>query len=119
MEPDVHAEDNGRAMLLGTGIAAVSIVICILASTSLYGADRPITVGVVIDGSNQQDKAPLQAYLAKSMPRPVMIASPDNYGATVAALADGSFMQLRSMWKQLLLQFPDQPPGRPYAQANS
>ena len=119
MGPNVHAEDDGRAMLLGTGIAAVLIVICILAGTSLYGADRPITFGVVIDGSNQPARAPLQAYLAKAMGRPVVIASPDNYGATVAALADGSLIQRRSMWKQLSLQFSDQPPGRPYAQANS
>ena len=78
-------------MLLRTRTAAVSVVICVLAGISLYGADNPITVGVVMDGSNQQDRAPLQAYLTKVMGRPVIIASPDNYGATVAALADGSY----------------------------
>lgn len=67
------------------------VVICVLAGTSLYGADKPITVGVALDGSNQQDRAPLQAYLTKAMRRPVIIASPDNYSATVAALADGSY----------------------------
>jgi phosphonate transport system substrate-binding protein len=85
------AEDNGKAMLLRTRTAAVLVVICILAGTPLYGADRPITIGVVIDGSNQEDRAPLQAYLTKAMGRPVIIASPDNYGATVAALVDGSY----------------------------
>ena len=67
------------------------VVICVLASTSLYAADRPITIGVAIDGSNQHDRAPLQAYHTKAMRRPVIIASPDNYGATVAALADASY----------------------------
>jgi hypothetical protein len=94
----------------------VSIVICILAGPSRFGADGPITVDVVIDESKQQDRAPLQSHLAKAMGRPVIIASPDNYGATVAALA---VIQRHSMRKQLSLQFPDQPPGRPYAQANS
>jgi len=78
-------------MLLRTRTAAAWVVICILAVTSLCGADRAITVGVVIDGSNSEDRAPLQAYLTKAMGRPVTIASPDTYGATVAALADGSY----------------------------
>jgi phosphonate transport system substrate-binding protein len=69
----------------------VFVVICVLAGTSLYGADKPITIGVVIDGSNQEDRAPLQAYLTKAMGQPVIIASPDNYGATVDALANGSY----------------------------
>jgi phosphonate transport system substrate-binding protein len=66
------------------------VVICFLGA-SLYGAERPITIGVVIDGSNQEDRAPLQAYLTEAMGRPVIVASPDNYGATVDALADGSY----------------------------
>jgi phosphonate transport system substrate-binding protein len=78
-------------MLLRTRTAAVLVVICILAGTSLYGADRPIAVGVVIDGSNQEDRAPLQAYLTKAMGRPVNLASPDTYRETVAHLADGSY----------------------------
>jgi phosphonate transport system substrate-binding protein len=78
-------------MLLRTRTAAVLVVICILAGTSIYGADRPIAVGVVIDGSNQEDRAPLQAYLTQAMGRPVTIASADTYAATVAALADGSY----------------------------
>lgn len=90
MEPDVRAEDNGKATLSRARTAAVLVVICCL-GTSLYGADRPINVGVVIDGSNQEDRAPLQVYLTKAMGRPVIIASPDNYGATVDALADGSY----------------------------
>jgi phosphonate transport system substrate-binding protein len=69
----------------------VLVVICILAGTSLYGADGPITIGVVIDGSSQEDRAPLQLYLSKAMGQSVIIESPDNYGATVDALADGSY----------------------------
>jgi phosphonate transport system substrate-binding protein len=67
------------------------VVICILAGTSLYGADRPITIGVVMDGSNQEDRAPLQAYLTKAMGRPVMVAAPGTFRETVAHLADGSY----------------------------
>src|ERR1700683_2909765 len=77
-------------MLLLTRTAAMLVVICFLGA-SLYGAERPITIGVVIDGSNQEDRAPLQAYLTEAMGRPVIVASPDNYGATVDALADGSY----------------------------
>jgi phosphonate transport system substrate-binding protein len=77
-------------MLLLTRTAAMLVVICFLGAT-LYGAERPITIGVVIDGSNQEDRAPLQAYLTQAMGRPVIVASPDNYGATVDALADGSY----------------------------
>jgi len=67
------------------------VVICVLAGTSLYGADRPITIGVVMDGSNQEDRAPLQAYLTKAMGRPVMVAAPGTFRETVAHLADGSY----------------------------
>ena len=77
-------------MLLLTRTAAMLVVTCFLGA-SLYGAERPITIGVVIDGSNQEDRAPLQAYLTEAMGRPVIVASPDNYGATVDALADGSY----------------------------
>jgi phosphonate transport system substrate-binding protein len=83
-------EDNAKAVFFQTRSAAVLVVICFL-GTLLYGAEMPITIGVVIDGSNQEDRAPLQAYLTKAMGRPVVIASPDNYGAAVAALADGSY----------------------------
>jgi len=78
-----------KAMLLRIRTATMLVVICFLGA-SLYGAEGPITIGVVIDGSNQEDRAPLQAYLTTVMGRPVVIASPDNYGATVDALADGS-----------------------------
>jgi|ERR1700722_5698565 len=78
-------------MFSRSGTATLLIVICILSGTSLYGANKPITVGIVIDGSNQKDRAPLQVYLSKAMGQPVIIALPDTYGMTVAALADGSY----------------------------
>jgi phosphonate transport system substrate-binding protein len=58
---------------------------------SLYGGDRPITVGVVIDEATQDEREPLRAYLTKAMGRPVTIAAPDSYGETVAHLADRSY----------------------------
>jgi len=70
---------------------AVLVAICVLVGASLYGADRPITIGVVIDGATQEDRAPLRAYLTKAMGRPVNVASPDTYSETVARLADGSY----------------------------
>jgi phosphonate transport system substrate-binding protein len=80
-----------RTMLLRTRAAAVLLIICILAGTSLYGSEGSITIAVVMAGSNQEDRAPLQVYLSKAMGQPVIIASPDSYGATVAGLADRSY----------------------------
>src|SRR6202046_1538587 len=80
-----------RTMLLRTRAAAVLLIICILAGTALYGSDGSITIAVVMDGSNQEDRAPLQVYLSKAMGQPVIIASPDNYGATVAGLTNRSY----------------------------
>jgi len=67
------------------------MVICVLVGTSLYGADASITIGVVIDGATQEDRAPLRAYLTKAMGRPVNVAGSDTYSETVARLADGSY----------------------------
>jgi phosphonate transport system substrate-binding protein len=78
-------------MLVRTRAAAMFVVICILGGASGYGGEGPITIGVVIDGSNQVERAPLEAYLTKAMGRPVIVASPGSYGETVAALADGSY----------------------------
>ena len=78
-------------MLVRTRAAAMFVVICILDGALGYGAERPIKIGVVIDGSNQEEKAPLEAYLTKAMGRPVIVASPGSYGETVAGLADGSY----------------------------
>jgi phosphonate transport system substrate-binding protein len=71
--------------------AAVLVAICVPAGAPLYGADRPITVGVVIDEASQEERAPLLTYLTKAMGRPMDIAAPDTYRETVAHLADGSY----------------------------
>src|ERR1035438_8447616 len=68
-----------------------SLVICVLLGASLYGADKPITVGLVFDGLTPAERAPLQAYLTKAMGRPVTLVAPDLYSETVASLADGSY----------------------------
>src|ERR1700733_14352336 len=47
-----------RTMLLRTRAAAVLLIICILAGTSLYGSEGSITTAVLMDGSNQKDRAP-------------------------------------------------------------
>ena len=62
-----------------------------VASTSFFGIDRPITIGIVIDGSNQEDRAPLQEYLTNAMERSVIVAAPGTVRETVAHLADGSY----------------------------
>jgi phosphonate transport system substrate-binding protein len=71
--------------------SAALVAIYILVGTSLGAADRPITIGVVIDGATQEDRAPLRAYLTKAMGRPVNVAGPDTFSETVAHLADGSY----------------------------
>ncbi len=70
---------------------AVLAVIGVMASAMFGAADRPITVGVVLDGTSQEERAPLRAYLTKAMGGPVIIAAPDTLRETVAHLADGSY----------------------------
>ena len=69
-------------------LALVSLALNIVLPSTLYGAERPITVGLVFDGSTVEDRAPLRAYLAKAMGRPVDLQMPDVYSETVARLAD-------------------------------
>lgn len=64
---------------------------CVLAGVSLYAADRPITVGLVLDTATQEEREPLQAYLTKAMGRPVTIESPDSFREMVHGLGDGSY----------------------------
>ena len=71
--------------------AAVWVAICVPAGAPLYGTDKPITVGVVIDEATRAEREPLQDYLTKAMGRPVNLAAPDSYRETVAHLADGSY----------------------------
>ena len=77
-------------MLLRARIT-VLLAFCVLFGSSLYGADKPITVGLVFDGLTPAERAPLQAYLTKAMGRPVNLVVPDVYSVTVAGLADGSY----------------------------
>jgi phosphonate transport system substrate-binding protein len=70
---------------------AALAAICVLASAALYGGDKPITVGLVLDGLTQAEREPLRAYLTKAMGRPVNLVAPDLYSETVARLADGSY----------------------------
>jgi len=65
--------------------------ICVLGGAALYGVDKPITVALILDGSTQADREPLQAYLTKAMGRPVNVAAPDLLLETSARLADGSY----------------------------
>ncbi|MGA1986894.1 MAG: phosphate/phosphite/phosphonate ABC transporter substrate-binding protein [Candidatus Sulfotelmatobacter sp.] len=78
------------SILLHAGAAALA-AISVLLSPTLYGADEPITVALVFDGSNQSDREPLQAYLTQAMGRPVKVVAPDSYSQTVAGLADGTY----------------------------
>lgn len=78
-------------MLLRPWAAGVLGAICILADSSLYGAHRSITIAIVIDGSNQEGRGPLEAYLTKAMGQRVTVAAPGTYRETVAGLADESY----------------------------
>jgi len=76
-------------LLLARNTALAAI--CILLSAALYGADKTITVGLVMDGLTQEEREPLRAYLTRAMGRPVNLVAPDAYSETVAGLADGSY----------------------------
>src|ERR1019366_2782787 len=78
------------SMPLRARITALLAIFTLL-GISLYGVDKPITVGLVFDGLTPAERAPLQAYLTKAMERPVILAAPDLYRETVAHLADGSY----------------------------
>jgi phosphonate transport system substrate-binding protein len=67
------------------------LAICVLAAAPMGGADRPITLGVVMDAATRKEREPLRAYLTKAMGRPVDIAAPDTLNQTVAHLGDGSY----------------------------
>jgi phosphonate transport system substrate-binding protein len=71
--------------------AVVLVAICVPIGAPLYGADRPITIGVVIDEATPGQREPLRDYLTKAMGRPVNLVAPDSYRETVAHLADGSY----------------------------
>jgi phosphonate transport system substrate-binding protein len=70
---------------------AIFAAICVLFGPLLRGAGDAITIGLIPDGLTQEERAPLQAYLSKTMARPVKLVVPDRYSDTVAHLADGSY----------------------------
>jgi phosphonate transport system substrate-binding protein len=74
-----------------TAAVLVAIFVFVLASQSLDGAGRPLTLGVVTDVATLQEREPLRAYLTKAMGRPVVIAAPDTFSETVTHLGDGSY----------------------------
>lgn len=57
----------------------------------LCGADKPIIVGLVMDGTTQEDRAPLEAYLTNAMGQPVNLVAPSSFRETVAHLGDGTY----------------------------
>jgi phosphonate transport system substrate-binding protein len=81
---------DGTGMGLRTWTTAVLLASSIFAAAPLGGAERPITLGVVIDQATQNEREPLRVYLAKAMGRPVDIAASDTFAETVASLGDGS-----------------------------
>lgn len=66
----------------------------LLLAVALNAGDVPVNVGMIPDaGATQvslEDKAPLKAYLARTLGRPVNLVIPTNYNATVEALGNGS-----------------------------
>jgi phosphonate transport system substrate-binding protein len=74
-----------------TRTTVVLLAICVLAAASLEGAEKAITLGVVMDEATRQEREPLRAYLTKAMGRPVVISAPDTFSETVARLGDGSY----------------------------
>lgn len=73
-------------------IACASLFL--LFAVTVNAGDVPVNVGMVPDaGATQvslQDKAPLKAYLARMLGRPVNLVIPTSYNATVEALGNGS-----------------------------
>jgi phosphonate transport system substrate-binding protein len=74
-----------------TRVKAIVLAAFFSAVISLYAADKPIAIGIVMDNATPAERAPLQDYLTKAMGRPVIIESPDNYRDTVSRLGDGSY----------------------------
>jgi len=69
-------------------------ILFLLFSVGISAAQDPIRVGMIPDaGATQvslEDKAPLKAYLERTLGRPVNLVIPTNYNATVEALGNGS-----------------------------
>jgi len=91
-DPEKRTFFRNRSWLrVRTTAVLVAIFVLVLASESLDGAGRALTLGVVMDEASRQERAPLRAYLTKAMGRPMVIAAPDTFSETVAHLGDGSY----------------------------
>jgi phosphonate transport system substrate-binding protein len=65
--------------------------ICVLASAALCGGEKPIIVGLVMDGATQEERAPLEAYLTNAVGQPINLVAPSTSRETVAHLGDGTY----------------------------
>jgi len=75
-------------------LAAIGAALLLAAVAQPGHAEQPIRVGMIPDAGATQvsidQKAPLQAYLANELGRPVELIIPTSYNATVEALGNGS-----------------------------
>jgi phosphonate transport system substrate-binding protein len=78
-------------MLLRARSAALAAAIFVMTGAGLYGAEKPIIVGLVMDGATQEDRAPLEAYLTNAIGQPVNLVAPSSFRETVAHLGDGTY----------------------------
>ena len=79
-------------MAVGRWVIRFAILVLLLGG--IIAGQAPIRVGMIPDaGATQvslEDKAPLKAYLERTLGRPVDLIIPTNYNATVEALGNGS-----------------------------
>src|SRR5215467_11430209 len=79
-------------MAVGRWVMRFASVLLLL--SGIIAGQAPIRVGMIPDaGATQvslEDKAPLKAYLERTLGRPVDLIIPTNYNATVEALGNGS-----------------------------
>src|SRR5580704_1834315 len=73
---------------------ATATVLTVAPRRGVSAVETPLKVGMIPDAGATQvaidEKAPLQAYLAKAFGRPVALVIPTNYNATVEGLGNGS-----------------------------
>src|SRR5215467_16133492 len=69
---------------------AMMALFLLLGATTLFAADRPITVALIPDGLSHQDRMPLQNYLSQRLGREVKVFVPNSYKEAVDGLGDGS-----------------------------
>lgn len=89
MSQRLPAMTSGRRAFVGAVFATAA-----LQSMRAVADEALIRIGMIPDaGATQvsvEEKAPLQAYLSKTLKRPVRLVIPTNYNATVEGLGNGS-----------------------------